>query len=186
MENTHQTLRVQAQHPGASQCPSPRSEIGFAPSRVVTCAYSADLVAPVTLAVFAAHVHEHPLVTWLPRDRRRRPGKDQRLPQPGALPPPGPVCRILPAPARRAPAGGQPAQPGYLSCQHCPQPQQRRFHRGRPRHCRCPARAATTALARTEGRHRARRALTVSAGSQRADLTGRRSSIVGCGWVADI
>ena len=30
---------------------------------MVTCAYPADLVTPVTLAVFAAHVHEHPLVT---------------------------------------------------------------------------------------------------------------------------
>ena len=64
MENTHLTLRVQAQHPGASRCPSPRSEIGPAPSRVVTCAYPADLVTPVTSAVFAAHVHEHPLVTY--------------------------------------------------------------------------------------------------------------------------
>ncbi len=33
-------------------------------------------------------------------------------------------------------------------------------------------------LARTEGRHRARRALTVSAGSQRADLTGRELQIL--------
>ena len=64
MENTHLTLRVQAQHPGASRCPSHRSEIEPSPSRVVTRAYPADLVTPVTSAVFAAHVHEHPLVTY--------------------------------------------------------------------------------------------------------------------------
>ena len=31
---------------------------------MVTCAYPANLVTPVTPAVFAAHVHEHPLVTY--------------------------------------------------------------------------------------------------------------------------
>lgn len=36
----------------------------------------------------------------------------------------------------------------------------------------------TTALARAEGRHRARHALTVSAGSQWADLTGRELQIL--------
>ena len=56
MENTHLTLRVQAQHHGASRCPSPRSEIGPAPSRVVTCAYPADLVTPVTLEILAGRL----------------------------------------------------------------------------------------------------------------------------------
>ena len=38
------------------------NEIGPSPGRVVTCSYPADLVTPATLAVFAAYVHEHPLV----------------------------------------------------------------------------------------------------------------------------
>ena len=53
MENTHLILRVQAQHPGASRCPPPRSEIGPAPSRVVPRSYPAGLVTPVTLEILA-------------------------------------------------------------------------------------------------------------------------------------
>ena len=171
MENTHLTLRVQAQHPDASGCPSPRSEIGPTPSRVVTCAYPADLVTPVTPAVFAAHVHEHPLVSYyratgdsspvkisdfLSRERSHRLGLYaeffQHLPVEHqlAVSLPSPATRAVGIALNRSSEDFAEADRNLIGILRAP---------------------LTTALTRAEGRRRARQALTVSAGSQRADLT---------------
>ena len=118
------------------------NEIGPAPGRVVTCSHPAGLVTPVTLAVFAAYMHEHPLVThhratgdgspvkisdFLSRERFHRLGLYAEF------------FRHLPVEHQLAVSLPSPDTP---DCRHCPQPQQRRFQRGRPRPSRCPARAA--------------------------------------------
>ncbi len=40
------------------------NEIGLAPGQTAYCLWPADMIPPVGLAVFAAHVHEHPLVNY--------------------------------------------------------------------------------------------------------------------------
>jgi hypothetical protein len=83
---------------------------------VVTCAYPADLVTPVTSAVFAAHVQEHLLVTYNRATGDGSPVKISDFLSPGALPPAGPYAEFF----RHLPVEHQPAQPGYPSCRHCP------------------------------------------------------------------
>ena len=154
------------------------NEIGPAPSRVVTCSYPADLVTPATLAVFAAYVHEHPLVAhyratgdgspvkisdFLSRERFHRLGlyaeffRHLPVEHQLAVSLPSPDTRVVGIALNRSSGDFTEADRDLIGVLRAP---------------------LTTALARAEGRRRARRALTVSAGSQRADLTGRELQIL--------
>jgi len=145
---------------------------------VVTCSHPAGLVTPVTLAVFAAHVHEHPLVTYyratgdgspvkisdfLSRERFHRLGlyaeffRHLPVEHQLAVSLPSPDTRVVGIALNRSSGDFTEADRDLIGVLRAP---------------------LTTALARAEGRHRARRALTVSAGSQRADLTGRELQIL--------
>ena len=145
---------------------------------MVTCSHPAGLVTPVTLAVFAAHVHEHPLVThyratgdgspvkisdFLSRERFHRLGlyaeffRHLPVEHQLAVSLPSPDTRVVGIALNRSSGDFTEADRDLIGVLRAP---------------------LTTALARAEGRRRARRALTVSAGSQRADLTGRELQIL--------
>jgi DNA-binding CsgD family transcriptional regulator len=151
-------------------------EIGPAPGRVVT--YPADLVTPATLAVFAAYVHEHPLVAhyratgdgspvkisdFLSQERFHRLGlyaeffRHLPVEYQLAVSLPSPDTRVVGIALNRSSGDFTEADRDLIGVLRAP---------------------LTTALARADGRCRARRALTVSAGSQRADLTGRERQIL--------
>ena len=152
---------------------------------MVTCAYPADLVTPVTPAVFAAHVHEHPLVTYyratgdsspvkisdfLSRERFHRLGlyaeffRHLPVEHQLAVGLPSPDTRVVGIALNRSSGDFTEAGRDLIGVLRAPQATHWRV-----------LKAATGPAG-----------LTVSAGSQRADLTARRSSIVGCGWVAEI
>ena len=135
------------------------NEIGPAPSRVVTCAYPADLVTPATLAAFAAYVHEHPLVAhyratgdgspvkisdFLSRERFHRLGlyaeffRHLPVEHQLAVGLPSPDTRVVGIALNRSSGDFTEADRDLIGVLRAP---------------------LTTALARAEGRHRARQAL---------------------------
>ena len=154
------------------------NEIGPAPSQMVTCAYPADLLTPVTRAAFAAHVHEHPLVTYyrvtgdgspvkisdfLSRDHFHRLGlyaeffRHLPVEHQLAISLPSPDTRVVGIALNRGSGDFTEADRDLIAVLRAP---------------------LMSALARAEARHRARRALTATANSQRVGLTGRELQIL--------
>jgi DNA-binding CsgD family transcriptional regulator len=154
------------------------SEIGPAPGQVVTCAHPAELVTSASLAAFAAHVHEHPLVRYhratgdgspvkisdfLSQDRFHRLGlyaeffRHRPVEHQLAVSLPSPDTRVTGIALNRGRGDFTEADRDLMAVLRAP---------------------LMTALARAQSRQRARRALALIADGQQADLTGREQQIL--------
>ena len=115
-------------------------EVGRAPVQVNSVCYPPATVPPVSLAVLAAHLHEHPLVNLYRVTGDGQPVKisdflsRQRFHRVGVY---AEFFRHFPVelPARR-----QPARPSCAGHRHRAQSCEQRLHRGRPRPARSPPR----------------------------------------------
>ena len=172
------------------------NEIGPAPGQARSCGYPAELVTVASLDVFAAHLHEHPLVNYyratgdgrpvkisdfLSRDRFHRLGlyadffRQFTVEHQLAVSLPSPGARVIGIALNRGRGDFTEAERDLLGVL-------------RP--------ALMTALARATRRHRARRALTATTDGELASLTERELQVldlvalgrtnVGIGRVLDV
>lgn len=154
------------------------NEIGPPVARARFCGYPADLVAPASLAVFATHLHEHPLVNYYRATRDGSPVKisdflsRERFHRLGlyadffryfpveyqlAVSLPSPGTQIIGIALNRGRNDFTEAERDLLGVLRLP---------------------LTTALARATQRHRARHALTAATDSELACLTDRELQVL--------